>query len=155
LNLNAPSGRTAPRGLVGPAGTCGAEDRSCQSFNFGYNAALHAVAYARSQGVTAPFWWLDVETENTWSENRTLNARVIQGALDALRSQGLAAGIYSTGYQWNEIAGSFSPGLPVWVAGASSRAQAQSFCTATAAFGGGTVVLVQYPDGLFSGEYAC
>lgn len=155
LNLNAPAGRTAARGLTGPMGTCASEDLACQSFNYGHNAGLHAVAYARSQGAAAPFWWLDVETENTWSENRPLNARVIQGAIEALRAQNLGVGIYSTRFQWNEIAGSFSPGLPVWVAGARNRAEAPSFCGPNAAFGGGPVTLVQYPNGLFSGEYAC
>jgi hypothetical protein len=155
MNLNAPSGRAAGRGMAGPAGACDAEDQSCQAYNFGYNAALHAVAYARSQGVTAPFWWLDVETENTWSDDRALNARTIQGGIDGLRTQGLNVGIYSTTYQWNEIAGSFKPGLPVWVAGPANRAEAQRTCARNEGFGGGTVALAQYPNGSFSGEYAC
>ncbi len=155
MNVNAPAGRTAPRGLVGPAGGCRPEEQACLAFNYGYNAALNAVAYALSQGAMAPFWWLDVETENTWFDDRALNARVIQGAIDGLRAQGLTVGIYSTAYQWNEIAGSFSPGLPLWVAGARSRSDAPRFCAPTAAFGGGTVMLVQYPNDPFSGEYAC
>jgi len=155
MNLNAPAGRTAGRGRTGPAGECNLGDRGCLSFNYGYNAALHAVAFARSQGVAVPFWWLDVETENTWFEDRAQNARVIQGAIESLRAQALGVGVYSTAVQWNEIAGSFNPGLPVWVAGASSRSQAPSFCSASASFGGGPVALVQYPNGSFSGEYAC
>lgn len=155
MNLNAPAGRTAARGLVGPAGACLPEDQACKAFNYGYSASLHAVAYARSQGVMAALWWLDVEVANTWFEEPALNARVIQGAIDGLRAQGLTVGIYSAARQWKEIAGDFSPGLPLWVAGASSRAEAPSLCSPAAAFGGGTVVLVQYPNGPFSGEYAC
>jgi hypothetical protein len=155
MNLNAPAGRTAARGLIGPAGGPCPENQACQAFNYGYNSALHALAYARSQGATAALWWLDIETGNTWSEDRALNARIIQGAIDGLRTQGVAVGIYSTAPQWNEIAGGFSPKVPVWVAGASGRAEAPTFCTPTAAFGGGAPALVQYPGGPFSGEYAC
>jgi hypothetical protein len=154
MNINAPAGRAAARALSGPGGNCRVEDMACQSYNFGYNAAMHAVAYARSQGVSAPFWWLDVETANTWLDDRALNARVIQGAIEGLRAQGLSVGIYSTSYQWTVIAGSFSPGLPVWAAGASDHVDAPGHC-ARGAFGGGTVVLVQHPNSGFDGNVAC
>lgn len=154
MNVNAPAGRAAVRGMAGPAGACRAEDMACQTFNFGYNAASHAVSYARSQGVTVSFVWLDVETENTWLDDRALNARVIQGAIEGLRAQGLGVGVYSTSYQWNIIAGAFNPGLPVWAAGGGSRAEAPTFCS-RGAFGGGSVVLVQHPNGPFDGAYAC
>ena len=156
MNLNSPSGRTAARGNTGPArGTCRTGDLACLSYNYGFNAALHAVAYARSQGVVVPFWWLDVETENTWSDDKALNAWVIQGAIEGLRTQNLSVGIYSTPYQWNLIAGDYSPKLPVWVAGARSYSEAPTYCSASAGFGGGTVALVQYPEAPFSGNHAC
>lgn len=98
---------------------------------------------------------MDIETANSWWEDPALNARVIAGAIDGLRAQGRAPGIYSTPYQWREIAGDFRPGLPVWVAGASGRAEVPAFCTPGAAFGGGTPVLVQHPDGPFDGNTAC
>jgi hypothetical protein len=155
LNLNGPFGRAAERGARGPAGDCSAADVSCRSANFGYQAAAHAIAYARSQGVSAPVWWLDVETTNSWWEDPALNARVIQGAIDGLRAQGRMVGIYSTPSQWREIAGDFRPGLPVWVAGASGPIQVPLFCTPARGFGGGAPALVQFLRGEFDENTAC
>lgn len=55
MNLNAPIGRAAGRGDIGPAGDCRIVELPCRSYNFGFNAALHAVAYARSQRINATF----------------------------------------------------------------------------------------------------
>src|SRR5205823_784044 len=74
---------------------------------------------------------------------------------DFLRAQGVNVGIYSTLDQWQQIAGGFRPGLPVWVAGAADVSAAAQFCSDDHAFGGGRVWLVQYPAGEFDGDYAC
>ena len=104
---------------------CGAQDTGCLAYNFGYETAEWAVQYASdaSGGYTngVPIWWLDVETSNAWSGNPDQNTYVIQGALDYFqRTMGRGVGVYSTSYQWGQIAGSFAPpDVPNWVAGAS------------------------------------
>ena len=98
-------------------------------------------------------WWLDVETMNYWSDDTNLNAQVVQGAIDELRRQGFAIGIYSTGYQWGVITGGVHLGAPVWAAGASSAASAPSMCGT--GFTGKPVKVVQYPAGAYDGDYRC
>jgi hypothetical protein len=122
----------------GPAGVCaqlptGAQ-AACQAYNYGYNGASDAIAYASSQGVHAPIWWLDVENDalapgvssnfaanEYWSAFPALNDQTIQGAIDAVRASGATAGIYSSSIQYPRIAGSFvpkGPQVPLWIAGA-------------------------------------
>ncbi|MEA2640725.1 MAG: hypothetical protein QOF51_2119 [Chloroflexota bacterium] len=155
INTGYPAGSTATNGATGPAGNCTPTDEACQAYNYGYNNAIYAVSYARAQGVNATVWWLDVETENSWSDTTTLNARAIQGGIDGLHAQGLTVGIYSTSYQWGLIAGSFNPGVPVWTVGPQTPTGAAATCTPSAAFGGGPVALVSYFTGTFDAVYAC
>ena len=155
INLNAPSGSVQFKGNSGPRGVCRPDDVICISYNFGYNSARLAYADATSQETAASMWWLDIETENTWSDNTAANDQVVQGAIDFLKSEGRSIGIYSTAQQWSQVAGTFSPGLPVWVAGAPDAGSAPSYCDAAHAFGGGTVWLVQYVVGDLDTDYAC
>jgi Fibronectin type III domain len=160
MNLNAPSGSVAFEAKSGPKGNCAANDDMCLSYNFGWNAARLAYAAAQSQETSANMWWLDIETMNTWSDtNLPANAQVIQAAIDYLKSQNRTLGLYSTSKQWGDITGtSYSPGLPVWVAGAPDGQTAPTYCDASHSFGGGTVWLVQYPSGDTGGDdadYAC
>jgi hypothetical protein len=105
---------------------CSDQDTGCLAYNYGYETVEWAVRYASDStgGATnsAPIWWLDVETENAWSNDPDQNAYVIQGALDYLQlAFNRGVGVYSTSYQWSEIAGSFAPpGIPNWVAGAAA-----------------------------------
>ena len=105
--------------------TCLPDDTGCQAYDYGYQSAQWAYKYASDQSggytLTAGTWWLDVETENYWSDDSVQNAYVIQGALDFLqRKLNKITGVYSTSYQWGQIAGGFAPpGTPNWVAGAS------------------------------------
>ncbi len=156
MNLNSPTGSDASESLTGPKGNCARRDKVCQSYNFGYNAAAAAFNYAGARATTN--WWLDIETTNSWSADTALNDYVIQGAVDLFVSKSLSVGVYSTKRQWNTIAGTFFqplPNLTNWVAGASSLSAAPYFCSSAFAFGGGTVSLVQYPSGSFSGDYVC
>lgn len=155
INTKYPSGTTIGERDTGPAGTCASTDTRCQAYNYGYKTAQHAVAYAKTQGVTdVATWWLDVETENTWSADKAMNAVVLGAAIDYLRTQTASIGIYSTPYQWSIIAGTYAPGLPVWVAGGKDAAHAQELCT-TGLFGGGEVQLVQYVATPFSKNLVC
>jgi hypothetical protein len=144
INLHYPSAPTVSS-LLGPAGLCSFDEAHCHAYNFGYNAARYATVYAGREGVRAATWWLDVETENTWSADVTLNQQVITGAIAYLEQRHQSVGIYSTPYQWGEIAGRFAPGLPVWTAGAEDLAEARARCGNPAyAFGGGSVQMVQF-----------
>ncbi len=148
-----------PMLFSGPEAVCAGAGPSsaatiCQAYDWGYNLVAQAVAYAASQGVTSQLWWLDVESPNTssftytlWSINTSVNAAVVAGATDKLRTLGYQGGIYSTYYQYPLIAGATSsPGLPIWIAGATSASQAAAFCVDPAqSFGGGTPWLVQGP----------
>ncbi len=104
---------------------CSAGDPGCQAYNYGYQSAEWARQYAHDQTGGASdsvgVWWLDVETENYWSDDTNQNSYVIQGALDYLqRTPGATVGVYSTSHMWREIAGSFAPpNTPNWVAGAA------------------------------------
>jgi hypothetical protein len=158
LTLNKARG---PVSLRGPAGRCAARDWACRGFNYGWQAARRAWRYAASQVGPAALhtrWWLDVETTNSWSRNRTVNARVVAGALAFLRSRGHAdrVGVYSTRYQWARIAGAYRPGVDVWYATAvSSATEAAKFCAAKYGFTGGRVRMVQYAPVRIDRDYLC
>jgi hypothetical protein len=155
INLNYPARATASHGQSGPAGKCPSSGAACQAFNYGYNAAQDAVAYARSISARSSTWWLDIEMANYWSKDPTLNARVIRGAINYFQSHGLTVGIYSIAPMWREIAGSFSPGLPIWVAQSESWVPALAYCASTYAFAGGTAVMVQSWNGTFDVDFGC
>jgi hypothetical protein len=139
LFVNSPGNTKAAASIYanGPKGACGTEtgtaQQLCIAYNYGYNGAKDAYAYASTSGVHALIWWLDVENSSLsttqfsnlpsnkfWSNSKALNATTIQGALDALRQEGILVGIYSTGLQFPEIAGDFvplGPRVPLWAAG--------------------------------------
>jgi hypothetical protein len=149
---------TTPECLAQSASIPGSADQQ-PAWAVGCSEATRSMAYAASQGVVNPKgWWLDVETENSWSStDLSLNQYAIQGIVDTLRRQsGAPTGIYSTGYQWRAITG----GLPVtgvranWVAtGSFSPADAPAYCGT--GFSGAPVSLVQYIQGGFDANYAC
>ena len=155
MNTADPGAQSVRWTLPGPKPCGGASDDLGCAYNYGWNAASHAVAYAASQGANATSWWLDVETANTWSTNLAANRADIQGMVDALVAQGRTVGVYSTGYQWGVITGGLVLDVPNWVAGASSVGQAKSWCTPSRSFTGGPVAMVQYPSGGFDGDVAC
>jgi len=127
----------------------------CNAYQYGYNNAAAAVAYARSFGADLKYWWLDVETGNYWTDDVSLNTQVIRGTIAYLQNLGKVVGVYSTPRQWRMIAGSFAPGLPVWTAGAADVAEAMARCTPDYAFGGGKVQLVQYVSEHLDMSYVC
>ncbi|GAC1319066.1 MAG: hypothetical protein NVSMB12_18200 [Acidimicrobiales bacterium] len=166
MNINAPQpGQT--QGATGPAGKCLGNDTACVAYNYGYYAALDALSYASSQGVSATVWWLDVElvpaSQNAhyWDSSTYNNARTIQGALDGLRVSGVVGGIYSTHYQFGQIAGSYAPAVPIWKATADSYVTAQAACSNDGPyylnFGNGTPWLTQYGSASspYDMDFAC
>ena len=139
LFVNSPDASAAALALAasGPKGTCatltGTDVALCAAYNYGYNGATEALAYATSENAHAELWWLDIENDSLsptdfsnlaaghyWSKSTELNDATIQGALDALRGAGIQVGLYSTSLQYPVIAGGFVPAgptLPLWVAG--------------------------------------
>ncbi len=167
MNVNAPG--SSSNDMTGPAGSCSSSDYSCQATNYGYNAVNWAISYAKQQasqvGTPPPkAVWLDVErvggcsgttlpSSGYWTCSTSLNASVISGAVDAISTAGLAGGIYSTAYQWQKIAGSYSPSLPLWIPGGSSHS---SVCSGSSYwFGGGKATITQGQSGNFDTDEAC
>ena len=137
---------------------CARRDAACLNFEYGREAARWAVAYAASSGAgDIQRYWLDVETANSWSRDRALNARALDGFIAGLEASGKTVmGVYSTSYQWGRIAGSYEPGLDNWVPrpGIEWPGGAAGACQDTPSFAGGQVVLVQW-WGTFDENYAC
>jgi hypothetical protein len=158
----------AAQSANGPKGVCATltagEVATCEAYNYGFNGARSALAYATSQGVHADLWWLDIEGDSLsptrysdfglgyyWSDSTALNDATIEGALDALRKSGLEVGLYSTSVQYPVIAGDFVPAgpqVPLWVAGVprtnppytqtglSNPSVLRAWCAGTASYGG-------------------
>ncbi|HLY66087.1 MAG TPA: hypothetical protein VKU60_11185 [Chloroflexota bacterium] len=121
----------------------------------GCSEAENAVANAPG---AASMWWLDVETENSWSDIKVLNQYVIQGAVSYLSGHGFPVGIYSNPKMWATITGgnSWTPtGLTAtWVApGKSNAGNASSFCSYN--FATVPVYMVQYVANNLDTDYAC
>jgi hypothetical protein len=142
-----------PDGYTNPA--CAAADTYCNAYQYGYDGAAMAVAYATASGVNPRQWWLDVETGNYWAGDLFLNERVIRGVIEYLQDSGRPVGIYSTPRQFRIIAGGYQPGVPVWTAGAADLAEARTRCTHAYAFGGGAVRIVQYVSEHFDTNFVC
>ncbi len=178
LNLNAPYGSTVAGHIATPKDCTNAapavptadfkqttasmgtsaypEPSACEAYNYGWNAAEDAYAYAQSSKVYDTFWWLDVEEANSWSANPAVNDATIQGALDYLNAQGVKAGIYSMGFMWKEIAGdTFVPTesvrgtafpVPTWFPiGVNTQVGALNACnTKTSFISGSPIWILQY-----------
>jgi len=128
--------------------SCAEDDPICGAYDYGYMAAEFAYTRANYEtngaSLKASTWWLDVETASDWNDNTLLNARVVSGAIDYLRTTGHHIGVYSTRRQWNGITGGWNPGAGIgnWVAGADSLDDF-SLCGANL-WGGAPVWIVQY-----------
>jgi hypothetical protein len=168
LSTKWPGNQSSPRQCDTPAAP-GSDTADC-AYDYGWNAAADsyrtAVAAYVSLGL-APAgatstpspnkWWLDVETENSWRSDPTLNVAALAGAVAYLESAGVAGiGFYSTAYQWGQITGGTSTfaAHPSWLAGAESAADAVSMCGATG-FTGGRVEMVQYHSDGFDADFLC
>ncbi len=140
------------------------------AYDYGWNAAADSyrtaveayvnLGLAPSDATRTPqpnFWWLDVETVNSWQADWSLNIATLHGAVDYLYSTEPAGiGIYSTGYQWHEITGGTQDfaAFPSWVAGAKNAKQAVSWCSGKG-FTGGRIELVQYHANGFDADFLC
>jgi hypothetical protein len=93
-------------------------------------------------------WWLDVETANSWRNDRTLNVAALHGAVDFLESMDVAeVGFYSTPLLWWRVtlgSDDFAD-YPAWHAGAWNRADAEDRCDGDG-FTGGELRMVQWVE---------
>ena len=143
-----------------PYGTCNHDDTPACAYIYGYAKAYDD---ATIRGVINPsnyLWWLDVETTNSWEANTTANAADLEGMTAYFQSIGGRVGIYSTSYQWGQIAGTVAPTSPLynlksWLAGASSLRNAQSNCALPPLTNGGVVSLTQYVANRLDYNYSC
>jgi hypothetical protein len=168
LSSHWPNGQTAPQ-ECNTAAAPGADTAACH-YDYGWNAAADSYAAAVGAYVSlgwapagaartpvANAWWLDVEEDNTWTSNRARNVAALQGAVAFLTSVGAASvGFTASLSAWATITADTTAftANPSWVPGASSLEDAQSRC-AGPGFTGGPVVLVQFPDSGFDGDYSC
>ena len=101
-----------------------------------------------------------------WSTNTAENDQVIQGAINALRGEGINnVGVYTSPLTWNGIAGVFQPPVPLWVAWYTNDPQGN--CTNAVSYAAqngdflptGGVWVTQYTDqangASLDGDYAC
>ncbi|WP_284991791.1 hypothetical protein [Arthrobacter sp. efr-133-TYG-120] len=152
--------------VANPYGTCGGGvDLAC-SYMYGYAKAYDD---ATIRGVSNPgdyFWWLDVETGNSWQTNTGLNRADLEGMVAYFTSitsggaAGAGVGIYSTANQWGTIAGTVpvsSPfgGLPSWLAGAKTLRGAKSICSSPGLTPGSPVSVTQYVSAGLDYDYSC
>ena len=168
LSSRWPDGQTSPR-ECNTSAVPGSDTANC-AYDYGWNAAADSYSTAASAyvslGLASPgaistpspnVWWLDVEINNSWRTDVTLNVAALGGAVAYLQSMNTAGiGFYSNQYQWNQITGGTSAfsAYPSWVAGASSARQAVTDCSAKG-FTGGRVALAQYLAGGFDADFLC
>ena len=146
-------GATGPHTCADPSSYA---DTGC-AYNYGWAAAHDAYTIATNatsaSAVRNAFWWLDVETANSWNGTFAANTEALNGWLDYLAIRAVAGvGVYSTGYQWGVITGGATGNVPNWVAGATNAASAITKCGQP--FTGGPVYLTQYVT-TFDIDYAC
>jgi len=167
LSTHWPTGQATPRACDGTWSV------DC-TYDYGWNAAADsyakAVAAAGATPARSAYWWLDVETGNSWADGSAapnwaaLNIADLQGGAAYLASQGVGQiGFYSTGYQWGQITGLnattspayFASTLVNWVPGATTLSGAQARCSASYSFTGARVQLTQYLQSGFDADFRC
>lgn len=169
VNLNAPSGRSRHFANNGPIGRCSGEDAKCHAYTYGFNAAKYDFILVTMQFIHPVFWWIDIETANTWSDNFLQNALVLQGAIDFFTSVHAQSGIYSTKHEWNAVMGdsiqpfqallspfpllSFTSAPPTWVGGGDETALLDDCKRSFLLYS--KIWLVQYMKNEFDGDTVC
>jgi hypothetical protein len=145
-------------GQRSPDAACRPGNDGACAYNYGFNSAAGAFAYAQAStgGATGRLWWLDVEPDNSWSSTDIVaNRAALQGSIDFLQRQpGVVVGIYSTARMWARIMADHRLPLPNWVAGSTTAAEAVARCAPAFSATGGPVVLSQWVEG-FDNDYVC
>jgi len=169
MNTGNPGPSASPHwpaaGTAGPRPCDGSWSGAC-AYDYGWLAAQDAVGRARAVAggmANQVPWWLDVEIENSWSDDTMTNSADLQGAVAYLRSVGVGSvGIYALSSGWETIIGTPSATAPAsgpfaalltWRPGARSLAEAPGWCARTVT--GGPVKFTQYPVGSVDADYPC
>lgn len=129
---------------------CPPKNLNCMAYDYGYNASLYAIRQADLNDAHSNVWWLDVETENSWSQYPSVNIDNLMGAEQAIKDNVFLGkvGFYSYPGQWKIITGGWKNHRPAWVAtGSSNVGKAFEACTKPT-FTGGQAVLSQFTYGL-------
>lgn len=143
-----------------PYGTCDGSDTAACAYIYGYAKAYDD---ANIRGVSNPgsyLWWLDVETANSWETNITANDADLEGMTTYFQSIGARVGLYSTTYQWGQIAGTVSAtsnlnNLQSWIPGSSSLRAAESACSSAPLTANSPVTMTQYVSRNLDYDYSC
>jgi hypothetical protein len=125
---------------------CSKSNNTCLAYNYGFHAARFAINFAHRQLVSSTNWWLDVETDNSWTTSFMQNRAALQGMVTAISEDNLWAkiGFYSSTAQWPEIVGNWRPDSPAWLAtGATTFGAARAACSLPS-FTAKPVVMTQY-----------
>lgn len=145
-----------PRCTTFSGGTSGSSEDD-HAWAIGCSEAMTATDFAKRSGVPVrQMVWLDVETDNSWSDQHLdLNRSVIQGAAAYLGLLGASVGIYSNSTWWNSITGGdWNPaGVGADWVGTVSEDSAQSYCGD--GFSAHPVWLVQYIRDGYDHDFAC
>lgn len=146
--------------MTNPYGMCAGAATAACAYIYGYGLAFDDANHRGVPGPEHRLWWLDVETLNSWSADTGANTAVLEGMTAYLESIGAHVGIYSTGYQFAEIAGVIESGsnlntLNEWIAGADSAASAQANCATYPLTPGGTVTQTQFTTESFDYNITC
>lgn len=146
-----------------PYGSCSGtwtDDMAC-SWEYGYERATADLAQVSSQ-VSSPvgWWWLDIETSNSWTSDPAKNQASLEGMVYALQHANAKVGIYSSSGSWSTIFGPVSAGsslfsLPEWRPGAKTLTKARSNCSLAPFEGDGPIVLTQYVSTNLDYDYSC
>lgn len=154
VNSNYPGSRQARARLgtqVGPA-----DNLDQIAYKYGQAVGSYAYGYAKSQGVDANQWWVDVEDENLWAGTISENRQSIQGEIDAIyhlasedQEEEVHIGIYGHPNFWRKITGNWEIKLPNWVyTGKDGPEVAVSHCSDWDFTKGGTVMVQHEQNGL-------
>lgn len=147
--------------VTNPYGTCSHGDDAACAYMYGYAKAYDDY---NGRGVSNPssyLWWLDVKTTNSWETNVNANAADLEGMTAYFLSQSVkGVGLYSTTYQWGQIAGVVDPtsnlnNLKSWIPGATSQATAKNNCNVTPLTSGSKVTVTQFISSNLDYDYSC
>jgi hypothetical protein len=134
------------------------------SYIYGYAKAYDDANIRNVPNPETYFWWLDVETGNSWqtgADNSTaLNRATLEGMVKYFKDNTAGVGIYSTSSQWKTIAGTVQSGspltaLPSWLAGAKTLRGAKSNCSLSGLTPGSPVTVTQYVSAGLDYDYSC
>lgn len=131
----------------------------CYSFNYGYQAAEYSIRQANlAAAAGSTFWWIDVESINSWTNSIDANRADIEGmffAFQANRFLTPKVGIYTAYNQWLSVVGHWNNSLELWLGtGDTSLLQAKQSCRQPS-FIGKSIALSQYTVGNLDFNFSC